>query len=389
MACSLRHEHFCAAFRALDKASQVLQREQQISCGLPTTPSSIAHGPTIVPSLSPAYSVRSSNSVTTIKRNSAVPHFSFNIDGETKALKAESIAADSNANMLLLCAAAAVGAAREDISVKRPSPKQRSRAPEEVLSAERPKAISEGDRVLFCWSDQQWYGAQVLGPWYGKHGKPKAKATKPKRKTWWRVIFDDFTKLVVDMSEGNWGTQWRHSSSGILPSTSSAPSAHTQTKKKRKRSGNECIDHGNKNTHMPGRIRSRARAKIAAFVRDRHQQNDDGFPSYAYVHLRKRPRDKTGTSSSSKQEEFVKDFLRPHASQNKQAPLQAPLQATLQLQALPMQALPLQAPLQTQQCVPQTADCHQVQLHALQTQLARAEATRARVLSESVLHVHT
>merc|ERR1711998_160016 len=83
----------------------------------------------------------------------------------------------------------------------------------------------------------------------------------------------------------------------------------------------------------------------------------------------------------SKQEEFVKDFLRPHASQNKQAPLQAPLQ----LQALPMQALPLQAPLQaplqTQQCVPQTADCHQVQLHALQTQLARAEATRARVLS--------
>merc|ERR1712226_888770 len=113
-----------------------------------------------------------------------------------------------------------------------------------------------------------------------------------------------------------------------------------------------------------------ARAKIAAFVRDRHQQNDDGFPSYAYVHLRKRPRGKTGTSSSSKQEEFVKDFLRPHASQNKQAPLQAPLQA-----------LPLQAPPQTQQCVPQTADRHQIQLHALKTQLARAEATRARVLS--------
>jgi hypothetical protein len=126
--------------------------------------------------------------------------------------------------------------------------------------------------------------------------------------------------------------------------------------------------------------------------------NSDEFPSYAYVYVKekKRQRRQMDYSSNSKQQQqhteqqqrqqqrqqaAVMDFLRPHA-----VSAAAPLQNLVPGKQAPQQAPNFQYKYQSAGFITQTASAstcvsQQAQLHALQAQLARAEATRARVLS--------
>lgn len=130
----VRHEHFCNVFRALDqheatKHNSAKKPHNSKQLSILSTPTN-AEAMNSIPSLSPSYNKGNPQQRRT---KASTGHFSFSaysVDGthtqrEPKSSSLDNFAksfsqpqpADSNANMLLLCAAAAVGAAREDTSI--------------------------------------------------------------------------------------------------------------------------------------------------------------------------------------------------------------------------------------------------------------------------------
>lgn len=264
-----RHELFCNAFRALDRSnaaatqqhrqnyspsrsflSSLKEKDETLSIVVPLveTPSSNRVARRATTTGEPSLQHRVLTISPCYNRSTAHPAaqpsvFSFSEDSLAASRKKartkvssndplgplkSSVDSPGNGKMMMLCAAAAIGAVGEMNKIKgersrrakaiNPHIERFKRVNDDDYDSENSdfsnvRPIEAGVTIFYLWSDEQWYSAKVLSKYTIKGSKGSKKRTNVSRRMvdWWNVQFNvDRSKMAIKLAADNFGSLWSY-----------------------------------------------------------------------------------------------------------------------------------------------------------------------------------